>query len=119
MEQQSEQEKVETFFSAHFAAGVFPPFSFTYGGKPSAEFLKDWQFSQETKQLDDTKTEHLFTYTVPQTSLKACCVCTVFSDFSAVEWVVTFENCGKEDTPIIEDGDHFKPGAKVETGMGW
>jgi len=110
MEQQSEQEKVETFFSAHFAAGVLPPFSFTlFGGltpeqrKPSAEFLKDWQFSQETKQLDDTKTEHIFTYTDQQTSLKACCVCTVFSDFSAVEWVVTFENCGREDTPIIED----------------
>ena len=52
MEQQysEEQKKVETFFSAHFAAGVLPPFSFTYGGKSSSEFLNNWQFSQETKQ---------------------------------------------------------------------
>jgi len=105
MEKQSEQErkKVETFFSAHLAAGVFPPFSFTYGGKSSSEFLNDWQFSQATKQLDDTKTEHTFTYTDPQTSLKACCVCTIFSDFPAVEWLLTFENGGEDDTPIIEN----------------
>ena len=105
MEKQSEQDrkKVETFFSAHLAAGVFPPFSFTYGGKSSSEFLNDWQFSQATKQLDDTKTEHTFTYTDPQTSLKACCVCTIFSDFPAVEWLLTFENGGEDDTPIIEN----------------
>ena len=113
MEQQSEQErkKVEAFFSAHFTTGVLPPFSFTYGGKSSSEFLKDWQFSQKTKRLDDKKTEHLFTYTDPQTSLKARCVCTVFSDFPAVEWLLTFENCGKvaadglrpDNTPIIEN----------------
>ena len=112
MEKQSEQErkKVETFFSTHFAAGVLPPFSFSlFGGltpeqrKSSSEFLNDWQFSQETKPLDDTKTEHTFTYTDPQTSLKARCVCTAFSDFPAVEWLLTFENCGKDDTPIIEN----------------
>lgn len=105
MEQQSQQErkKVERFFSTHFSAGVLPPFSFTYDGKSSSEFLKDWKFSQETKELDDKKTEHLFTYTDPQTSLKARCVCTVFSEFPAVEWLLTFENSGKDDTPIIED----------------
>jgi len=61
MEQQSEQErkKIDAFFSAHFTTGVLPPFSFTYGGKSSSEFLKDWQFSQETKRSDDKKTEHL------------------------------------------------------------
>lgn len=103
--------KVETFLAAHFAAGVLPPFSFTLGGKSSSEFLKDlpsnevkgWQFSQEMKQLDDTKTEHLFTYTDPQTGLVVCCACEVFADFSAVEWVVKFKNAGKDDTPIIED----------------
>lgn len=98
-----ERKKVEVFFSAHFATGVIPPFSFIYGGKSSSEFLKDWQFSKETKSLDGKKTEHLFTYTDLQTSLEARCVCTVFSDFPAVEWLLTFENCGKDDTPIIED----------------
>ena len=98
-----EQEKVASFLAAHFAPGVIPPFSFIYDGKPSSQFLKDWQFSQETKQLDDTKTEHLFNYTDPHTGLQVCCKCEVFSDFPAVEWVITFKNGGTNDTPIIED----------------
>ncbi len=100
---EEEREKVESFLAAHFAPGTVPPFSFMYGGQSSSEFIKDWQFSQETKQLDDTKTEHLFTYTDPQTGLQVCCKCEVFLDFPAIEWVVTFKNGGTDDTPIIED----------------
>ncbi len=100
---EEERKKIEVFLSAHFAPGAVPPFSFMYGGKPSSQFLKDWQFSQETKQLDDTKTEHLFTYTDPQTGLQVCCKCEEFLDFPAIEWVVTFKNGGTDDTPIIED----------------
>jgi len=100
---EEEREKVDSFLAAHFAPGAVPPFSFIYDGKPSSQFLKDWQFSQETKQLDDTKTEHLFTYTDPRTSLEVCCKCEVFLDFPAVEWVITFKNGGTDDTPIIED----------------
>ena len=87
MEQQSEQErkKVETFFSTHFTAGVLPPFSFIYGGKPSSEFLKDWEFSQETKQQVETKTEKLLTYKDPKTGLVVNCTCEIFTDFPAVE----------------------------------
>jgi len=105
MEQQSEPErkKVETFFSTHFTAGVLPPFSFIYGGKPSSEFLKDWEFSQETKQQVETKTEKLLTYKDPKTGLVVNCTCEIFTDFPAVEWVVTFKNGGKDETPIISD----------------
>ena len=97
------QEQVETWLAAHFAVGVLPPFSFTYGGKSSSEFLSHWSFSQETKQLDDVRTEHLFTYTDPQTDLQVCYICEVFADFPAVEWMVKFFNHGAEDTPIIEN----------------
>jgi len=100
---EEEQEKLESFLAAHFAPGVTPPFSFIYGGKHSSQFLKDWQFNQETRQLDDTKAEHLFTYTDPHTGLQVCCKCEVFLDFPAVEWVVTFKNGGTDDTPVIED----------------
>ncbi len=62
---EEEREKVEAFLAAHFAPGAVPPFSFMYGGKSSSQFLKDWQFSQGTKRLDDTKTEHLFIYADP------------------------------------------------------
>ncbi len=105
MEGQSEQERnnLEPFFSDHFAAGVIPPFSFTYGGKSSSEFLKDWQFSQEAKRLSDKKTEHILTYTAPSTDIVVRCECTVFSDFPAIEWVIKFQNGGNEDTLILED----------------
>jgi len=103
MQCKEERGKVEAFLAAHFAPGAVPPFSFKYGGKSSSQFLNDWQFRQETKRLDNTKTEHLFTYTDPHTGLQVCCKCEVFLDFPAVEWVVTFKNGGTDDTPIIED----------------
>jgi len=103
LQYKEEQEKLESFLAAHFAPGAIPPFSFIYDGKPSSQFLKDWQFSRETKQLDDIKTEHLFTYTDPYTGLQVCCKCEVFLDFPAVEWVITLKNGGTDDTPIIED----------------
>jgi len=98
-----EQKQTELWIASHLSTDVLPPFSFTYGGKKSSEFLKDWQFSQETKQIDDTRTERILIYTDPQTSLEVRCICTIFSNFPAVEWVVTFYNKSNVDTPIIED----------------
>ena len=80
MEQQQcspEREQLETWVGVNFTAGALPPFSFTYDGKESSELLSQWQFSQETNQLDDVRTEHLFTYTDACTGLKVCCVCEV------------------------------------------
>ncbi len=105
-----ERKRLETWVESHFATGVLPPFSFTYGGTSSDEFLKDWQFSQETKPPDDIETVEdasayltFFTYKDQQTGLQVRCECEVFADFPAVEWVVTFKNCGTNNTPIIED----------------
>ena len=98
-----EQGGAESWVASNFATGVLPPFSFTYGGKSSSEFLSHWQFSQETKRVDGTKTTYLFTYADPQTDLVVLCTCEVFSDFPTVEWVVTFKNNGADNTPIIED----------------
>ena len=98
-----ELEQVKTWMADHFGPDVLPPFSFTYGGQPSSELLKDWQFHQETKRLEDAKTEHIFTYTDPQTDLQVRCTCEVFAAFPAVEWVLTLKNGGAGDTPIIED----------------
>ena len=103
LQYKEERKKVDSFLAAHFAPGAVPPFSFKYGGQSSSQFLKDWQFNQEIKRRDDTRTEHLFTYTDPHTSLEVRCKCEVFLDFPAVEWVVTFKNGGTGDTPIIED----------------
>lgn len=97
------KEQAELWITSHFSNDVLPPFSFVYDGKSSSEFLKDWLFRREIRQINDTKTEHILTYTDPQTKLAVRCVCTIFSDFPAVEWVITFCNEGNVDTPIIED----------------
>ena len=98
-----ERKKVETWIEANFRAGVIPPFSFTYGRKPSSELLKDWEFHQETTRQGETQTEQLLTYKDPQTGLVVSCACEVFSDFPAVEWVIRFKNEGTANTPILED----------------
>jgi len=97
------RKRLETFLSGRFENGAAPPFSFTYGGNVSSELLKDWPFSRETERVDDTKTAHRVTYWDPGTGLVVRCTCEVFADVPAMEWVVTFENRGDEDTPIIED----------------
>ncbi|MBM3212692.1 alpha-galactosidase, partial [Candidatus Poribacteria bacterium] len=86
-----------------FTEGMNPPFSFIYDGKLSSEFLKDWDYSHESRQLDDSKTEHLYTYKDPKTGLQVKCKCLIFLDFPAVEWLIYFKNCGSKDTPIIEN----------------
>lgn len=53
--------------------------------------------------MDETATEHLVTYTDPQTALQVRCACVVFADHPAIEWVVAFVNGGPGDTPLLED----------------
>ena len=59
-------------------SGVFAPdwapFSFIYGGKPSAELLETWTRAHGAQRLDDQRTEHTLTFTDPQTGLVVRCV---------------------------------------------
>lgn len=98
-----EEKRVESWVAAHFAQSASPPFSFRYGDKRSAEFIREWQFSQGTRQLDNLHTERIFIYRDPQTDLEVRCKCVLFKDFPAIEWVVRFRNNAQVDTPIIED----------------
>lgn len=94
---------VDAWLCDLFMEGVVPPFSFVYDGKHSSEFLKNWKYSHESRKLDDSKTEYIYTYKDPKTGLQVQCKCLVFSDFPVAEWVLTFKNCGSGDTPIIEN----------------
>ncbi len=96
-------EQNEKWLLEYFADGVIPPFSFVYDDKQSSDLLKDWQFHHESKELGDSGAERIFTYTDPETKLCVCCRCEVFSDFPVMEWLLTFENNGTDDTPIIEN----------------
>ena len=80
-----------------------PPFAFTYGGKPSREFLKTWQLQRSSRKLDAQRTEYDLTYTDSKTGLVVRCVAVAYHDFPTVEWTLYFKNTGTDDTPILQD----------------
>jgi hypothetical protein len=92
-----------SWIAAHFGAGILPPFSFRYAGKPSESFIRGWEFNHESEATDGGRTEHVFTYTDPETQLQVRCECSVFKEFPAIEWVVKLKNGGKDDTPFLDD----------------
>jgi alpha-galactosidase len=79
-----------------------PPFSFDLGGKPSSAFLKSWKHSATTRETD-RGAECEATWEDPATGLTVTAVATTFKDYPAVDWLLYFENRGKNDTPIIEN----------------
>lgn len=80
-----------------------PPFSFVYGGRPSADFLKDWKFERSSKALDAERTEHTLTWTDSTTGLSARCRAVEYRDFPSVEWTLYLKNTGSADSPILEN----------------
>ena len=80
-----------------------PPFSFTYNGKPSSEFLGTWKTDRKSKKLDEHRTAHTVTYSDPAGGLSVRCEAVEYDDFPTVEWTLHFKNTGTADTPIIEN----------------
>ena len=79
------------------------PFSFVYGGKASAELLKEWKCERTSRKLDEHRTERTSVWTDPGAGLQVRCVGIEYNDFPTVEWVVHFKNTGTQDTPILSD----------------
>jgi len=80
-----------------------PFFSFTYGGKPSAEFLSAWTLAREAKAIDAQRRQHTLRYRDPQTGLEVRCEAVEYLDFPTVEWTLHFKNTGTKNTPILSD----------------
>ncbi len=80
-----------------------PPFSFTYGGKPSADLLSAWERKVVETKLDEARTERVLTWTDPATGLAVRCRVVEYRDFPVVEWTTWFRNAGKVETPILAD----------------
>jgi len=78
------------------------PFSFTYDGRQSAEFLAAWARTI-TERQDGDRLRVTSTWTDPTTGLRVTADVTVFKRYPAVDWVLHFENTGPKDTPIIEN----------------
>ncbi len=80
-----------------------PFFSFTYGDKPSSEFLDSWKLERQAAPIDEKRIKHTLTWTDPKTGLVVRCEGVVYSDYPTVEWTLYFKNTGKENTPILSD----------------
>lgn len=80
-----------------------PPFSFVYGGRPSAALLPRWKAEVRTSPVDSARTRREVAYTDPATGLEARAVVTLYRDFPALEWVLHFTNTGRTDTPALAD----------------
>ena len=77
------------------------PFSFTYGGQPSAALLPSWEKKAKDARLDDQRTEHVLTWTDARTGLEVRCRAVEYRDFPTVEWTLHFKNTGVKETPIL------------------
>jgi alpha-galactosidase len=85
------------------APSAGPPFSFTYGDRPSSEFLNTWKVERKSRKLDKAKIERVVTYTDPATGLVVTCRAIEYDDFPTIEWTLFFKNTGKAGTPVISD----------------
>jgi alpha-galactosidase len=79
------------------------PFSFTYGGKDSADILGTWQSSNENA-AGETGQLRRYYYKDPATRLKVTAEVRTYPDFpGVVDWVLRFRNEGSADTPILDN----------------
>ena len=82
--------------------GTRPPFSFTYGGRNSAELLDKWPREVQSREEAD-RTIDTVRWRDPDAGLCLTAEVAMYKRYPAVDWVLRFENLGQEDTPIIED----------------
>jgi hypothetical protein len=79
------------------------PYSFTYDGRSSREFLAGCQRNESTQPVEDAGTRRTVTYTDPETGLQVRCQAVEYADFPTIEWTLYFRNTGKTETPILEN----------------
>ena len=92
------------------------PFSFVYGGKPSAEFIRSWKSDVKQVKVGTDRLMRTLTFTDPDTGLEVKAVASVYLDTPGVDWIIHFTNTGLKDTPIIEQVKAVD--ASVTTGAG-
>ena len=98
-----EMNRKDAWIEQHLAAGVELPFSFTYGGRPSAELLAAWPVQAERQELDAARVRRTLTWTDPASGLEVRCAAVEYRDFPTVEWTLWLRNTGAADTPLVEN----------------
>ncbi|MCL5098328.1 MAG: alpha-galactosidase [Candidatus Omnitrophica bacterium] len=85
----------------HDQLTVDPPFSFTCGGRPSADLLKGWTLERTSEAIDAQRTRRILLYRDPATGLVVRCVAVEYHDFPTIEWTLYFKNTGTAPTPVL------------------
>ncbi len=78
-------------------------FSFVCQDRPSRLLLDRWPCAVTREDADEHRDVELRTWTDPDSGLRVTCRTVRFRDFPAAEWLLSFENTGTADTPIIEN----------------
>jgi alpha-galactosidase len=95
----SKPVNVQKWVSSYFGHGKLPPFSFKYGDKNSADFIKQWKYALiKLPSTEENQQKYLVTYQDPTTALRVECNISAYSDFGVVEWVLHFINNGSTNT---------------------
>ncbi|HEY3298159.1 MAG TPA: glycoside hydrolase family 36 protein, partial [Armatimonadota bacterium] len=93
------------------------PFSFTYGGVHSSKLLQTWDRTSKSREFDN-RTETQVSWADPKTGLKVTAIVKSYKNYPASDWVLNFENQGKQDTPIIEDIQALDTLITTDTNIG-
>lgn len=96
-----------------FLAQPQTPFSFVYDGVSSRELLGGWPH-EATVHESHGRTRIEAAWREPRTGLVVLATATMFTDYPALDWVLAFENRGRDDTPIL--GDIFTADMPVGAG---
>ncbi len=81
----------------------FLPFSFVLDGKPSSQFLPQWQHETTTENLDSNRLQRTTVYTDAASNLTVKYCEVEYRDFPVLEWTLYFSNTGQSDSPILEN----------------
>ncbi len=94
------QTPVSKLTSSELWRSAHVPFSFSYQGVESKQFLSTWQASSQ----DVPAGTHRYMYSDPDTHLTVIADVRTYPEFpDVVDWVVRFRNEGTADTPILGD----------------
>ena len=79
------------------------PFSFTYDGVSSNDFLSKWATDRKISDEIDGKVTRTLTFTEPNGRLQVVCTAIDYCGYPFVEWTLNFKNLSDSDSPIIEN----------------
>ena len=102
MPMNSRSLQVERWITSHFGRGKTPPFSFEYGSRPSAQFIRKWKHSlSQLPSQEDNQLRYLASYTDLATGMQVVCEIKGWTDFGTIEWVLRFQHTGHGNSPKL------------------